>query len=62
MKSAEEMADRILNDLRLNIHKKCPRCHGEECSFCEGYGYIYNALGLSVRHKAIEVIMKGLKS
>ena len=52
----EKVADKAINSLQLNIHDKCPRCHGEECSYCEGYGYIYNSLGLETRHKIIEAL------
>lgn len=52
----EKIADKTLNNLRLNIHDKCPKCHGEECAYCEGYGYIYNELGLETRHKIIEAL------
>lgn len=52
----EKIADKTINSLKLNIHDKCPRCHGEECSYCEGYGYIYNPLGLETRHKIIDAL------
>lgn len=58
MSENARIADKVLNSLRLNVHDKCPRCHGEECSYCEGCGYIYNELGLETRHKLIEALDK----